>query len=458
MRSVIDRLVLERTNLIRLLILLGVLFANVVLAPWAALGSTPARLLVFACLLVFAGYIMFVIYAHRPVFLLIGCLAGGMFVKFSGPSGLNVSFIGVVTISGLWLMDMLLRQRAVKLVPSQALLPLFTFIVLAVISFGIGQLSWFVFAQHAPLDAQLGGLAIVICSAAAFLLAANFIRTVRDLQTLTWAFIGFGALYVSGRFIQWGGIDRLFHLGFSAGSMFWTWLVALTFSQFLLNRGLKVAWRALLGVILIVTLYVAYVQAYDWKSGWIPPFAAIAAILVFYLWPRVLALVPLGFVPAYYLATQAIGTDQYSWGTRLEAWQIVLEIAKASPLFGLGFSNYYWYTPLFPIRGYYIQFNSHSQYVDLIAQTGILGLGAFLWIFGALGWVGWRLRNRVPAGFAQAYVYGALGGLVGTLVAAALVDWVLPFVYNIGLTGFRASVVAWLFLGGLVSLEQMVRR
>jgi hypothetical protein len=31
----------------------------------------------------------------------------------------------------------------------------------------------------------------------------------------------------------------------------------------------------------------------------------------------------------------------------------------------------------------------------------------------------------------------------------------LPFVYNIGFTGFRASVLAWLFLGGLISLEHV---
>jgi hypothetical protein len=35
-------------------------------------------------------------------------------------------------------------------------------------------------------------------------------------------------------------------------------------------------------------------------------------------------------------------------------------------------------------------------------------------------------------------------------------DWVIPFFYNIGLDGFRASMLSWLFLGGLVSLEQMV--
>ena len=65
------------------------------------------------------------------------------------------------------------------------------------------------------------------------------------------------------------------------------------------------------------------------------------------------------------------------------------------------------------------------------------------------------MLNRVPEGFAKAYVVGALGGLVGMLVAGGLVDWILPFVYNIGFTGFRASILPWIFLGGLISIEQI---
>ena len=70
---------------------------------------------------------------------------------------------------------------------------------------------------------------------------------------------------------------------------------------------------------------------------------------------------------------------------------------------------------------------------------------------------GGNYNSRVPEGFAKAYVYGALGGLAGMLVAGMLGDWVLPFVYNIGFAGFRASVLGWIFLGGLVALEQMTR-
>ncbi|PWH19836.1 MAG: hypothetical protein DDG58_04135, partial [Ardenticatenia bacterium] len=52
-------------------------------------------------------------------------------------------------------------------------------------------------------------------------------------------------------------------------------------------------------------------------------------------------------------------------------------------------------------------------------------------------------------------VYACLAGLAGTLVAGMLADWFIPFVYNIGLAGFRASILGWLFLGGLIALDQM---
>jgi hypothetical protein len=210
-----------------------------------------------------------------------------------------------------------------------------------------------------------------------------------------------------------------------------------------------------LGVCVLLAFYVAIKQAYDWKSGWLPPLVALATIVAIPYWRRLLPLAPIGILLAYYIATQSIGTDEYSWGTRLDAWLIVTEIVKASPLFGLGFANYYWYTPIFRIRGYAVRFNSHSQYVDLLAETGVIGLLIFFWFIWEVAKLGLSLRDRVPEGFAQAYVYSALGGLAGTVFAGFLVDWVLPFVYNIGLNGFRASVLGWLFLGGLVSLERM---
>jgi len=133
----------------------------------------------------------------------------------------------------------------------------------------------------------------------------------------------------------------------------------------------------------------------------------------------------------------------------------MVEITKASPIFGLGMANYTWYTPLFPILGYNIRFNSHNNYLDVLAQTGLVGLLCFLWFFGEIWLLGWHMRNRVPDGFPKAYVLGVLGGLIGTLLLAGLGDWVIPFVYNIGLNGFRASIFVFIFLGGLVAIARI---
>jgi O-antigen ligase len=156
------------------------------------------------------------------------------------------------------------------------------------------------------------------------------------------------------------------------------------------------------------------------------------------------------------LPSQIISTDEYSFTTRIIAWEIIWqEIVKVNPLLGLGPANYYFYTPLYPILGYSVQFNSHNNYIDIVAQIGLLGLLCFIWFAVEEGLLGLRLRNKTMDGFSQAYVIGVLGGLAGTLIAGMFGDWIIPFIYNVGVRGFRTSVIAWMFLGGLVVIEQI---
>jgi O-antigen ligase len=152
---------------------------------------------------------------------------------------------------------------------------------------------------------------------------------------------------------------------------------------------------------------------------------------------------------------QVLESESYSLSTRLEVLPIFWDLIQVNPIFGIGFANYHFYTELFSLRGWYTTFNSHNNYVDIAVQTGLLGLGCFLWFFGQVGVLGWQLRDRVTSGFAKGYVNGALGGWAAMLLVSALGDWVLPFVYNIGLSGFRVSVMGWFFLGGLVVLERV---
>ncbi|MGI5836287.1 MAG: O-antigen ligase family protein [Chloroflexota bacterium] len=399
---------------------------------------------------------------------------GLMFVILSGlvvPYGLgtgtgtslNLAALLLPALVGLWIIEMLAR-RELRLYPSQPILPLLVLCGAVVLSFIAGTEPWLVYAQTASLRAQLGGLAIFLLSAAAFLLAGHQLRNILWLRWLVWLFLFLGALFIIGRLVpQLSHVTSDFFSSGSSGSLFWVWIAALSISQAGFNSKLLVPSRFALFGLTLITLYVAFYQGGGWTSGWLPATVAVIATL----WigaPRlglvatmvVIALIAVD--PPRALGLVLAGDNLYSLTTRVEAWTILAQILETSPLIGLGPANYYAYTPLFPIYGYAINFNSHNNYVDLIAQIGLLGLACFLWFAFEVGRLALKLRKNGVVDFEKAYVCGALGGLVGTLVAGMLGDWVLPFVYNIGFDGFRSSVLGWIFLGGLVAIEQANRR
>jgi O-antigen ligase len=400
----------------------------------------------------------------RPEFGMIGLLVAALVLPFEIGTGtqtsLNAAFLGVPVLGGLWLLEMV-RNRSIQMAPSITTLPLIGFVATATISFIVGYLPWNVFAQLAPIRAQIGAWAIFAFSAGAFWLAANRIQKLIWLKRLVWVFLALGAIYILSRLAgNFGGdLVQYFTYG-STGSLFWIWLVVLAAGQALFNHDLALRWRLVLGLLVGLTFVVALTgESLSWSSGWVPPLIGLA-LLVWLRWPR--GAILLGVLAALVLVLNVgilqryvVDANQYSILTRGAALNIVLEIVKANPLLGVGPANYYFYTPLYPILGYYVKFNSHNNYVDILAQTGLVGAFFFAWFALATSRVGWKLRHKFQDGFARGYVNSCLAGLVACLVASALGDWFLPFVYNIGINGFRASILGWLFLGGLVALEQI---
>jgi hypothetical protein len=434
---------------IRFFVVLAAVLISTSAAYW---GSSEILMLLAAVPIAIAGVLLLLKY---PNIGFVFALLGGMFLHFYGPSAISAVVIIIAAMLGLWVLDMLVVKRRFEFIKSRSLLPVVVFMVISLVAFGMGQIPWFIFAQQAPLDSQAGGLAIFLLSAGTLIMAAHRFRDERWLRIFMWVFIVLGAMYIVGRTINFPNIDELYNWGFTGGSMFWTWLVAMASSQVVYNPKLKTGIKVLLVLLVGLTFYVAMTQAYDWKSGWLPPLVCVAVILGMRFKRLVILIVPIAVVMVGIIFTVLVATDEYSWGTRVDAWLIVLEISKVNPFLGLGFSNYYWYTPLYSIRGWSVNFNSHSQYIDLIAQVGILGLFCFLWIFAETLRSIWKLVNKLPGGFPLAYSYGTLAGVAGTLLAAFLVDWVLPFVYNIGFAGFRASILPWIFIGGLISIDQL---
>jgi hypothetical protein len=172
-----------------------VVLAALVLAYW---GSSRIMILLLALLGAVAG-VPFLL--KQPILGIILIIVGGMLVPYSGPAGVNMAVFAVALSIGVWLMNMLVIQKEFKFIRSQAFLPVMVMLVISVISFGMGQIPWFVFANQAPLDAQVGGFAIFILSLGCTLVTAHLVQDIRCLNIIVWVYIGLSSIYVFGRLV-----------------------------------------------------------------------------------------------------------------------------------------------------------------------------------------------------------------------------------------------------------------
>jgi O-antigen ligase len=450
----------DRPTLIALVVGSLALF-GAILAPRIA-DSQTLTILFFV---LFFGLIGAYFLLRWPILGIAGIIVASLAVPFSlstgSATGVNAGVLLLIVMLGLWFFDMLARKKEIRLISMRVINAALVFCVISVIAFGFGQISWFQ-TQGAPVGAQVAGLMIFLLSAGAFLLVAHQVKSKKELEWITWVFLGVGSLYLIGRMIPFvnQNIYNIFVREATLGALFYIWFVSMALSQALFNRDLSKKWRIFLGGMILIFLYLNVGISRFWLSGWLPPFAAACFILLLAK-PRLgIGLMVLGVI--YLLIDSQIvsditsgGDNEFSRLTRLVAWQIIAEMVKVNPIFGLGMANYYYYTPLYSILGYNVQFNSHNNYVDIIAQAGLVGLLAFTWFLWEIFRLGMKMRGRVSPGFSQAFVYGVLGGFAGSVLAGMFGDWLIPFFYNIGLEGFRASVIGWMFMGGLVALYQI---
>jgi len=373
----------------------------------------------------------------------------------------NIPFplLAVPAMLALWALDML-RQRKLVVQRSPGTWPSLSLMGLSLVLWIASVAFWDVQVPVAPNRTwvQIGQMAIFLLSPALFLLAANCIREERWLRYITYATIGVGLLAVTNAILLYD--LRMLPAYYFVGTtgFFGPWIVALAYGQLLFNHRLHAVLR--LGCVLAMAgwMYWAWFHATNWLSGWVPFAVALAVIT----WLRsrraalalLLVLVLLSadaktFIVATFVDPEIRGGSS----RRPQIWQGALEIGSQSPFIGLGPANYMYYYRAYDPQEAIV---SHNNYVDVFNQFGIIGLALVLWFLWDVGRAGRQLWPRCPpGGFSRAYTASCLGGLVGITIGMMLGDWFLPYVYNIGLGGFRHSLYAWLFLGGLVSLHAL---
>lgn len=362
---------------------------------------------------------------------------------------------------GLWILRQAVVHRRLELELSRPLVGLLAFLSVCVLAFLSGQYPWYPI-EGAPMRAQIGALGIFLLSGSVCLLFAHLIREMRQLERMVWFFLAVSTVVIvlvtlpTVSDLAAGVVEPK-----TIGSLFWTWVIALSLAQALFNGQLSGRARIACFLLAIAPLGIGLGLRISWASGWLPGLVA-AGLIVLIRFPRIsvgggLLALPVGLAFLGRIWGALMIDEQYSWMTRLKAWEIVSGILSRNPILGVGPANYYHYTSQFSILGWYVRFNSHNNYFDIAAQVGLAGLLTFFWFAAETARCSFQVLRVGRTGFERAYAAGVLGGLAGSLAAGMLGDWILPFVYNVGLNGFRSSILFWVFLGGLLALHRMIR-
>jgi len=439
----------------------------VLLLAAAYLGLHPSRRWIMLLALGAGGLAL----AQVPSLGLLGLIAAALVVPFEISTGtavrLNAATLLVPLLCGLWFIEGI-RRRDFQWRASPVNKPLTLFLLAGLLSLLVGNTLW---DPAVPKSGnfwlvQLAQWAIFAFAALAFWLFANLHEAETWLPRLTWAFLYLGGGLAILRLLPGvGGVATSFTTITFIRAPFWVLLAALAGGLLLFDAGLSRARRAFLLAVLAAVLYYALVAQQEAASNWVG-IAAVAGVLFWLRFPKargaviVLALLLMAsgvLFPSIY--EFAGGDDEWteSGGSRLVLIERVLRVTLRNPITGLGPASYRNYAGVEPLRygnALWVNpsVNAHNNYVDLFAHTGLVGLGLFLWFAWELFRLGWRMCAQHTQGFTGGYVNGMTAAWVGSLVIMLLADWMLPFVYNIGFPGFQASLLVWLFLGGLVAL------
>jgi hypothetical protein len=343
-------------------------------------------------------------------------------------------------------------MRGWKLAPSPLNRPLLSFGVVCVASFGWG-LVWRDPGANAIsnfLVVQVGALMTILASLGAALLAGNFVTTPGQLKYIVGCFLVFGTLMT---------LTQLFKVEQSVlndRGLWGTWLIACAYGLLVAQPGLRHSWRLLLAVIVLLTLYQTMIVNAIWLSGWVPSIVAVLAITCLRSWKLFLTLTVVVLIAGAISLSffQSVAQENIDEGglERLEIWSQNWRVVREHWLFGTGPAGYaIYYMSYFPNRAR----STHNNYLDVAAQFGLVGAAAWLWLMVASIYEGWRTIRRFPPGFLKTTATIATGGWIAALSSMMFGDWVLPFAYNQGISGYKYTVYSWIFLGVLIALRRM---
>jgi putative inorganic carbon (HCO3(-)) transporter len=132
--------------------------------------------------------------------------------------------------------------------------------------------------------------------------------------------------------------------------------------------------------------------------------------------PRPVAQRLTGFLPFVGVSDTAaveVTDENYAALERLAHWQSALEMWRDHPWLGIGFGNYAAAYSKYALAKWPAALgHAHNYYLNIAAETGLLGLVAYLLLWGVVTWRVWRIFRGTRDPNTRALALGALGMLV----------------------------------------------
>ncbi len=415
-------------------------------------GLTPSLL---------AAFLIFVLLLRlRPDIQPVIIIIAAAFLPFSIATGTMSRVVDSLVLSilfvGVWILKMIVIDRRISVRKSTVNLPIFVFMLVVLIS-----LVWSILFRD-PLVViwktfpmvQIASATVMIMLPATFLLVANQIDQEKVLKMMVVIMLIAGAL---GLIKHFGSIE----LPVNTDGLFSMWVVSLSVSLALFHRQMSTILRVILLALAGAWMVWGFGLNISWLAGWLPGMVALIVLALMrsriLLLLIVLVLILIGLTnPAYFLDAIALET-QRSLNTRIDAWEANWRVTGEHLLLGTGPGGYAaYYMSYFPTEAT----ATHNNYVDIIAQTGIVGLVVLLWFFLALARFGYRLHKRVRGrgNFIEAMVNATFAATIGIIVIMGFGDWVFPFAYTQGVSGYDHAIYSWLFMGTILVLDRLAKK
>jgi O-antigen ligase len=370
-------------------------------------------------------------------------------------SRLVFSLILTLVLIGVWVLRMLSVEHRLALRAMPLNRPLIVFIVVTGIS-----LVWSILFRDPTIIVagnfilvQGAAAVVMITLPAVFLLMSNWVNGLAPLKVMVGIMLGAGIL---GAIKMYTSLP----LPVDTNGLFSMWVIVLATSLALFQKNLTWTVRLLLFGLAGAWVYWGFGLHIDWLAGWLPGFIALGVVSLVRSKRLFLVLVLLLVVYSVFnyshLMDALSSEDQVSGGTRLAAWQMNWQVTSQHLLLGTGPAGYAaYYMSYFPDQA----MATHNNYIDVVSQTGLVGMAAYLWIFASLVWLGVRVLRRVRGrrDFVESLGVAAFAGTIACIVIMAFGDWLLPFAYTQTIAGYDYAVYNWLFMGFVLVLDQVTR-